>query len=267
MPTRCGGGSPIEPGRGAIRHTFAIALPIGSVVPLNFRLIGVWRSIPREAVVRVLAPVAASELTLALLTGPLLFSVRAREYGGVEFLQLKLTLIAVGILSTLALCRAHGVLLKDAPHPLGRPVRTFNDWLAGGTRLWTIDRVRGGLKSTSSGQHECAFYGSWQTATNYLNGPFDEWIADVQHHREAEHLKRTVETVEENSYHATLRSDHRLIGDKLRQDKKNGPVVGRQPGKAESLWTSRLERNLVVVHRIGSAVDRSWRHRLAVALH
>ena len=97
-------------------HIFAIALLIGSVVPLNLRLLGVWQGISREAVVRVLAPVAASGLILALLTGPLLFSIRAREYGGVGFLQLKLTFIAVGVLSALVLCRAHGFLLKDAPH-------------------------------------------------------------------------------------------------------------------------------------------------------
>ncbi len=96
-------------------HIFAIALLIGSVVPLNLRLLGVWRGISREAVVRVLAPVAAAGLILALLTGPLLFAVRAREYSGVGFLQLKLVFIAVGVLSTLALCRAHGFLLRDAP--------------------------------------------------------------------------------------------------------------------------------------------------------
>ncbi len=96
-------------------HIFAIALLIGSVVPLNLRLLGVWRGISREAVVRVLAPVAASGLALALLTGPLLFSVRAQEYSGVGFLQLKLAFIAAGVLSTLALCWSHGFLLRDAP--------------------------------------------------------------------------------------------------------------------------------------------------------
>ena len=96
-------------------HIFAIALLIGSVVPLNLRLLGVWRGISREMVVRVLAPVAASGLILALLTGPLLFSVRAQEYSGIGFLQLKLGFIAVGVLSTLALCWTHGFLLKDAP--------------------------------------------------------------------------------------------------------------------------------------------------------
>jgi len=112
-------------------HVFAIALLVGSVVPLNLRLLGVWRGISREAVVRVLAPVAASGLALALLTGPLLFAVRAREYGGVGFLQLKLTFIAVAVLSTLALCRAHGFLLADAPRArlAGHAVLSTVCWL------------------------------------------------------------------------------------------------------------------------------------------
>ena len=96
-------------------HIFGVALLVGSVVPLNLRLFGLWRAVSREAVARVLAPVAAGGLALALITGPLLFSVRAREYSGVEFLQLKLVFIAVGTLSALALCRAHGFLLRDAP--------------------------------------------------------------------------------------------------------------------------------------------------------
>ena len=112
-------------------HIFAIALLIGSVVPLNLRLLGVWRSISREAVVRVLAPVAAGGLALALLTGPLLFAVRAREYAGVGFLQLKLALIAVGVLSALALCRSHGFLLRDAPRArlAGHAVLSTVCWL------------------------------------------------------------------------------------------------------------------------------------------
>ena len=112
-------------------HIFAIALLIGSIIPLNLRLFGVWRAIPRESVVRVLAPVAASGLTLALITGPLLFAVRAREYSGVGFLQLKLTFIAIGILSALALCRSHGFLLRDAPRGrlVGHAVLSTVCWL------------------------------------------------------------------------------------------------------------------------------------------
>ena len=112
-------------------HIFAIALLIGSVVPLNLRLLGVWRGISREAVVRVLAPVAASGLILALITGPLLFSVRAREYSEIEFLQVKLIFIAVGVLSTLALCWTHGFLLRDAPRArlVGHAILSTVCWL------------------------------------------------------------------------------------------------------------------------------------------
>ncbi len=112
-------------------HILAIALLVGAVIPLNLRLLGVWRGVSREAVARVLAPVAASGLALALLTGPLLFSVRAREYSAVGFLQAKLVLIAVGVLSALALCRAHGLLLKDAPRArlTGHAVLSTVCWL------------------------------------------------------------------------------------------------------------------------------------------
>ncbi len=112
-------------------HIFAIALLVGSVVPLNLRLLGAWRGVSREAVVRMLAPVAASGLILALLTGSLLFSVRAREYSGIGFLQLKLTFIAVGVLSALALCLTHGFLLKNAPRTrlAGHAVLSTVCWL------------------------------------------------------------------------------------------------------------------------------------------
>ena len=112
-------------------HVFGAALLVGSVVPLSLRLLGMWRGTSREAVVRVLAPVAAGGLTLALLTGPLLFSVRAREYSGVGFLQLKLVLIAVAVLSALALCRAHGFLLRDAPRTrlAGHAILSMVCWL------------------------------------------------------------------------------------------------------------------------------------------
>ena len=112
-------------------HIFAIALLVGSIVPLNLRLLGAWRGIPREAVVRVLAPVAASGLILALFTGTLLFSVRAREYSGIGFLQIKLSFIAIGIFSALALCLSHGFLLKDAPRArlVGHAVLSTVCWL------------------------------------------------------------------------------------------------------------------------------------------
>ena len=96
-------------------HVFGIALLVGAIVPLQLRLLGLWPTIPRTALVRVLVPVAATGLALALLAGLLLFSVRAREYAGIGFLQAKLVLVALGTLSALSLHLAHGFTLETAP--------------------------------------------------------------------------------------------------------------------------------------------------------
>lgn len=95
-------------------HILGIALLVGAILPLNLRLLGLWRGVPRAALVRVLVPAAASGLGLAVATGLVLFSVRAREYGGVGFLQMKLVLVATGVASAVLLHRAHGFLLEDA---------------------------------------------------------------------------------------------------------------------------------------------------------
>jgi hypothetical protein len=95
-------------------HVLGIALLVGAIIPLDLRLLGFWSGESRPGLVRVLVPVAAAGLALAALAGVLLFSVRAREYSGIGFLQVKLVLIAVGAISAITLHAAHGFLLKDA---------------------------------------------------------------------------------------------------------------------------------------------------------
>ncbi|MGE3290054.1 MAG: hypothetical protein AB7I59_18870 [Geminicoccaceae bacterium] len=95
-------------------HILGIALLIGAILPLDLRLLGLWRSVPRAALVRVLVPVAAGGLALAMTTGGLLFAVRAREYAGIGFLQAKLALVVIGAFGALALHAAHGFLLEQA---------------------------------------------------------------------------------------------------------------------------------------------------------
>jgi hypothetical protein len=70
--------------------------------------------VPRRALVRLLVPVAATGLALAAAAGILLFSVRAREYAEIGFLQVKLALVATGVLAALALHLRHGFLLESA---------------------------------------------------------------------------------------------------------------------------------------------------------
>jgi hypothetical protein len=97
-------------------HILGIALLVGAAVPLNLRLLGFWRGrVPREAAVRLLVPVAAGGLALAIAAGLLLFSVRAREYSNVAFLQAKLALVIAGTAAALLAHFRYGFLLETAP--------------------------------------------------------------------------------------------------------------------------------------------------------
>jgi hypothetical protein len=59
-------------------HVFGMALLVGAILPLDLRLLGCWPGVSRSALIRVLAPVAATGLVIAVAAGILLFSVRAR---------------------------------------------------------------------------------------------------------------------------------------------------------------------------------------------
>ena len=95
-------------------HVLGIALVVGAILPLNLRLLGMWRSVPLASLARVLAPTAAAGLALAIVAGFLLFSVRAREYASVGVLQMKVALIGLGIVAALELHWAYGLALAGA---------------------------------------------------------------------------------------------------------------------------------------------------------
>ena len=95
-------------------HILGICLVVGAILPLDLRLLGVWRHVPRADLVRVLAPVAAFGLALAVTAGLLLFTIRARQYAATDIFQLKMALIVTGTLAALYIHRAHGILLEDA---------------------------------------------------------------------------------------------------------------------------------------------------------
>jgi len=81
-----------------VLHIAGIGLLLGAIVPLDLRLIGLWRSVPAGLLARVLVPVAAGGLALALVSGFLLFAVRPAEYATIDLFAAKLLLIvgAVG---------------------------------------------------------------------------------------------------------------------------------------------------------------------------
>ncbi|MEM7499063.1 MAG: hypothetical protein AAF371_13860 [Pseudomonadota bacterium] len=77
-------------------HVLAVALLVGAIVPMDLRLLGLWQGIDRAALARVLVPVAAIGLVLALVTGPMLFATRAVRYASYDIVLLKLALVGLG---------------------------------------------------------------------------------------------------------------------------------------------------------------------------
>jgi len=82
-------------------HVFGIALLVGAIVPLDLRLMGAWQGIAHRDLARVLVPVAGAGLAIAIVTGVLLFSVRAGEYAGLGVFWAKMSLLALGAASAL----------------------------------------------------------------------------------------------------------------------------------------------------------------------
>ena len=78
-------------------HILGIALLFGAITPLDLRLMGAWRRTSLEELSRILVPVAAGGLALALAAGSLLFITRAGEYAASPLFLSKMGLLALGL--------------------------------------------------------------------------------------------------------------------------------------------------------------------------
>ncbi len=84
-------------------HIIGIALLFGAIVPLDLRLLGLWRSLPVASIARVAVPVSTAGLVLALTAGGLLFSVSAVKYAAMPLFLTKMGLLLVAIANALYL--------------------------------------------------------------------------------------------------------------------------------------------------------------------
>lgn len=87
-------------------HIVGLALLFGAIVPLDLRLMGWRRSVPIAALARLLLPLAIGGLVLAIAAGALLFATRAVEYAALTLFQVKMALVACGVVNALLLHRA-----------------------------------------------------------------------------------------------------------------------------------------------------------------
>lgn len=89
-------------------HVMGIGLLFGSVIALDLRLIGWARALPIAPAAVYLSRLAAAGLTLAIVTGLCLFSVRPMEYAGNPAFLAKLALVGLGLANILAVHASAG---------------------------------------------------------------------------------------------------------------------------------------------------------------
>ena len=87
-------------------HIIGFAILLGSILPLDLRLMGWWRSIPIAAFAHVLIPVSVAGLLLAIAAGLMLFSIRAVQYAETTLFQFKMALVLCAVLNALLVRRA-----------------------------------------------------------------------------------------------------------------------------------------------------------------
>lgn len=77
-------------------HIIGVALLFGALVPLDLKLLGLWRNVPEPAATALLLPVAATGAGLATAAGGLLFVVKAADYLASPLFVAKIALVAAG---------------------------------------------------------------------------------------------------------------------------------------------------------------------------
>ncbi|MNV51099.1 hypothetical protein D3C71_1431380 [compost metagenome] len=122
-------------------HIGAIGLLIGSIVPLDLRLLGVLKPTSLALLAPVLARTAAVGLLLAVLTGATLFTVRPQEYLENPAFVVKMGLLGAGAINAWLVRRggAWGQVLQEG----GRPSGALRCQAAVSLLLWTGCLVAG----------------------------------------------------------------------------------------------------------------------------
>jgi hypothetical protein len=80
-------------------HILGVGSLFGSVLVLDLRMLGAWRSVPLESITRPTVPIAATGFVIAATSGLCLIATNATEYVGNPFLLIKFPAIAVGIVN------------------------------------------------------------------------------------------------------------------------------------------------------------------------
>jgi hypothetical protein len=104
-------------------HIAAVGLLIGSILPLDLRLIGFFRGVPLPVIGPFLSRMAAVGVALAIVTGLWLFTVKPGEYlGNVAFLC-KVALLTLALANVVLQHRSRQFGIALAGGSVGASVR------------------------------------------------------------------------------------------------------------------------------------------------
>jgi hypothetical protein len=78
-------------------HILGVSSLFGSVLAIDLRLLGLWRTVPLAAVTKPAVPIAGIGFTLAAASGVCMLATNGTEYVGNPFLAIKFPAIALGI--------------------------------------------------------------------------------------------------------------------------------------------------------------------------
>lgn len=108
-----------------VGHIVALTLFAGAVAIMDARLLGAFAAAPPAGVVRPARRVAIAALALMILTGATLFTAEASHIALNRVFQVKLILIAAGLLNALLIARMLDGVLERTPafEPLPARIR------------------------------------------------------------------------------------------------------------------------------------------------
>jgi hypothetical protein len=106
-------------------HILGIGALVTSAGLMDLRVLGAFRALPEDAFVAALRRVALGAFVVAVVTGLMLLSVRATEYGAMPLFWIKLGLIGVAGANALAFGLVRGAGVKR-----GLALVSLGLWLA-----------------------------------------------------------------------------------------------------------------------------------------
>lgn len=82
-----------------LTHILGVSTLFGTMLLLDLRLLGAWRSIPLAALEKPIVPIAATGFVVAAISGACMISTNATEYDGNPFIFIKFPAIALALLN------------------------------------------------------------------------------------------------------------------------------------------------------------------------